>query len=178
MKRIFYIIGIFVIAFALVSCGEEKQAEKPKEDKGCEIAVIAEGPEAGDVTLSHTTWNSVRSFADEKEIAAHMYKPEEATQEKYMASIQQAIDDGAKLVVLPGSNFETTAYQAQSAYADVDFLLIDGVPHDESNTYATAANTICIIFAEEEAGYMAGYAAVKEGYGKLGFIGGQVIPEI
>ena len=178
MKRIFCIIGILVMVFSLAACGEEKQAEKPREDKGCEIAVIAESPDAGKVTLSNTTWRSVKSFADEKEIAAHMYKPEEATQEKYMASIQQAVDDGAKLVILPGGGFETTAYQAQSTYADVDFLLIDGVPHDESNTYATAANTICIIFAEEEAGYMAGYAAVKEGYDKLGFMGGQAIPEI
>ena len=179
MKRIFFIIVVLVITFSLAACGEDKQAEQqPKEEKGCEIAVIAEGPDVGNVTVSHTAWKSVRSFADENGIAAGMYEPEEATKEKYIAAIQQAVDDGAKLVVLPGAGFETTAYQAQSAYADVDFLLIDGVPHDENNTYATAANTIGIIFAEEEAGYMAGYAAVKEGYDKLGFMGGQVIPEI
>lgn len=56
--------------------------------------------------------------------------------------------------------------------------MIDGVPHDENNTYATAANMVSVVFAEEEAGYMAGYAAVKEGYTKLGFMGGQALPSV
>ena len=72
--------------------------------------------------------------------------------------------------MLPGSNFETAAYAAQSAYPDVDFLLIDGVPHDENGAYATASNMVSMVFARREAGYLAGYAAVREGYTKLGFL--------
>jgi len=37
---------------------------------------------------------------------------------------------------------------------------------------------VSMVFAEEEAGYLAGYAAVKEGYTKLGFLGGQEIPSV
>ena len=82
------------------------------------------------------------------------------------------------MIILPGANFETTAYAAQSAYPDVYFLIIDGVPHDGNDNYATSANTVSIIFAEEEAGYLAGYAAVKEGYKNLGFMGGQELPSV
>ena len=80
--------------------------------------------------------------------------------------------------MLAGSSLETAAYDAQKAYPDIKFLLVDGVPHDEKDNYSTAANTVSIVFAEEEAGYMAGYAAVKGGYTKLGFMGGQELPYV
>lgn len=177
MKRILCIIGILVLALALAAC-QEKKPEKTVEETGCEIAVIAEGPGEADISVTEATWKSVKAFTDEHELAAGKYEPEEASEEAYLKSIQQAVDDGAGFIVLPGRSFETTAYKAQTSYEDTDFLLIDGVPHDEKNNYATGANTVSVVFAEEEAGYLAGYAAVKEGYTKLGFVGGKEIPEI
>ena len=34
------------------------------------------------------------------------------------------------------------------------------------------------MFGEEQAGYLAGYAAVKDGYTKLGFLGGMAVPAV
>ena len=39
-------------------------------------------------------------------------------------------------------------------------------------------NVYCAIYQEELAGYMAGYAAVKLGYTKLGFLGGMAVPAV
>jgi basic membrane protein A len=50
-------------------------------------------------------------------------------------------------------------------YPDVKFVFVDGWAQGFDNVTA-------IIFQEEQAGYLAGYAAVKEGYTKLGFSGG------
>ena len=36
----------------------------------------------------------------------------------------------------------------------------------------------CVTFKEEEAGYLAGYAAVKDGFTKLGFLGGMAVPAV
>ena len=33
------------------------------------------------------------------------------------------------------------------------------------------ANTVSILYQEEQAGFLAGYAVVKDGYTKLGYIG-------
>ena len=54
------------------------------------------------------------------------------------------------------------------------------VKTDESGETRTAvaANTYCIRYAEEQAGFLAGYAAVFEGYTKLGFIGGMKVPAV
>jgi basic membrane protein A len=67
----------------------------------------------------------------------------------------------------------------QTAYPDVNFLLLDGEPHTaDYATYETTSNTYCILYKEEQAGYLAGYAAVKEGYTKLGFLGGMAVPAV
>ena len=39
-------------------------------------------------------------------------------------------------------------------------------------------NVYCAIYQEELSGYMAGYAAVKLGYTKLGFLGGMAVPAV
>lgn len=37
---------------------------------------------------------------------------------------------------------------------------------------------MAILFQEDEAGFLAGYAAVKDGYTKLGFMGGMAVPAV
>lgn len=58
-------------------------------------------------------------------------------------------------------------------------LLVDAVPHDEEREeLPIAKNVHCVLFHEEQAGYLAGYMAVWEGYRNLGFIGGREEPAV
>ena len=41
-----------------------------------------------------------------------------------------------------------------------------------------AKNVVCVTFSEEQAGFLAGYAAVKDGYTKLGYLGGMAVPAV
>lgn len=159
----------------LCACGG---SEKPEEPKEYEIAMIADSSKIEDGSFTQCAWESVEAFASANALTANCFKPEESTKEAYMAAIENAINKKAKMIVLAGSNFETTAYSAQSEYPEVCFLLIDGVPHNSDDKYKTESNTIGVIFAEEQAGYLAGYAAVKEGYKKLGFMGGKSLPPV
>lgn len=95
--------------------------------------------------------------------------------------MEQAIKDGAKVVVTPGFLFEEPVYKVQDQYPDVKFILIDGNPNDAvqpNPTYKTADNTVGVLFSEEQVGYLAGYAAVKDGYTNLGFMGGMAVPAV
>lgn len=178
MKRM--VISILTAALLIVSmasCGQ-KQDSGSNSDVTCDVAMIAEDKKTDDTSFTQTAWKSVERFADEKGITAKLYKPDDVSEEAYLSAVKKAADDGAGMIVMAGSGFAQTVYSAQSTYPDTDFLLIDGVPHDDRSNYATAVNTVSVIFAEEEAGYMAGYAAVKDGYRKMGFIGGQALPEI
>ena len=74
---------------------------------------------------------------------------------------------------------EAPVYDAQYQYPEIKFLLIDGEPHSgDFSTYALAENTCAISFAEEQAGFLAGYAAVKNGYTLLGFLGRMPVPPV
>ena len=64
-------------------------------------------------------------------------------------------------------------------YPDVKFILIDGEPHSaDYSEYRTNENVAPILYAEQQAGYLAGYAAVKAGYTKMGFMGGMAVPAV
>ena len=58
-----------------------------------------------------------------------------------------------------------------------EFLALDVSAGDLGDT-APAANTALITYKEEQAGYLAGYAAVYDGYKELGFLGGMAVPAV
>ena len=68
-------------------------------------------------------------------------------------------------------------YVAQDTWPDLKFVLLDGVPSSNGDT-KIGENTVGIQYAEEQAGFLAGYAAVVEGYKKLGFMGGVATPAV
>lgn len=54
---------------------------------------------------------------------------------------------------------------------NVKFIFIDGWPLTDASGNALA-NVTAVSYKEQESGFLAGYAAVAEGYTKLGFMGG------
>ena len=58
-------------------------------------------------------------------------------------------------------------------YPEVKFIALD-----VELTAGTYNNVYSAIYQEELSGYMAGYAAVKMGYTKLGFLGGMAVPAV
>ena len=75
--------------------------------------------------------------------------------------------------------FEVAVYEAQTKYPDVKFILLDGTPHTaDYSTFETKENVASILYSEEQSGYLAGNAAVKDGMTKLGFMGGMAAPAV
>lgn len=106
-------------------------------------------------------------------------KPEEASDAGYLAAIKLAVEGGSNVIVTPGFLFEVPIYEAQTLYPEVKFILLDGAPRTaDYSDYKTADNVASIMYAEEESGYLAGYAAVMDGMTKLGFMGGMAVPAV
>ena len=59
----------------------------------------------------------------------------------------------------------------------MQFLALD-VSASDLGDKAPTANTALITYKEEQAGYLAGYAAVYDGYKELGFLGGMEVPAV
>ncbi|MGI5972388.1 MAG: BMP family lipoprotein [Oscillospiraceae bacterium] len=180
------------MALALAACGggaKETPApsEAPAESAAAEsaasgeatIAMITDKGDINDKSFNQGTWEGIQAYCEANGKECKYYKPVEATTDAYTAMIEQAINDGHKIIVTPGFLFEEPIYNVQDKYPDVSFILIDGNPHNaDYSDYKTADNTVGILFSEEQVGYLAGYAAVKDGYTKLGFLGGQAVPAV
>lgn len=148
------------------------------EDTTYEIALITDVGTIDDKSFNQGSWEGIVQYANEEGKTYKYYQPTEATVDTLLTNIELAIDNGAKIVVCPGFNFEVAIYKAQEMYPDTTFILLDGEPHDAEYNYKTSSNVLPILFEEQEAGYLAGYAAVKDGYTKLGFMGGMAVPAV
>lgn len=174
MKRILLILMMLFVIMTMAACG----ADSSQKSGEAEIAMIADNSIEEKGTLVYHTWESVESFAGSNALSSKYYIVDKEEKEAYLTTIEKAVNNKAKIIIMAGSDFETAVFNAQSLYPEVYFLLIDGIPHDSGGKYGASSNTIGVIFAEEQAGYMAGYAVVKDGYGKLGFMGGEPSPAV
>ncbi len=144
-----------------------------------DIILITDKGNIDDKSFNQGAWEGVVEYAKANNITHKYIKPEEASDAGYLAAIDLAVESGAKIVVTPGYLFEVAVYEAQKNYPDVKFILLDGAPHTaDYATSETKANVASVMYAEEESGYLAGYAAVKDGYRKLGFMGGMAVPAV
>ena len=82
------------------------------------------------------------------------------------------------MIVCPGYLFSEAIYEAQTMYPDTNFIMIDASPQDANGEEKVSDNTYAVYYAEEQAGFLAGYAAVKDGNKKLGFMGGVALPAV
>ncbi|MDF2948782.1 MAG: tmpC [Sedimentibacter sp.] len=155
----------------------ETPAEEPK-DGTFEIALITDVGTIDDKSFNQGAWEGVVAYAKEAGKTYKYYKPAEKSDDAYLTSIDLAVKAGAKIIVCPGFLFEVPVFNAQDKYPEVNFIILDGNPHAGDYNPVVKENTLSIFYAEEEAGFLAGYAAVKDGYKKLGFMGGMAVPAV
>ena len=139
-----------------------------------EIAFVTDVGQLKDKSFNQGTWEGVKRYASENGKTYKYYQPangDQATDADRYNAMKAAVDAGAKIVVAAGFMQETALKQAASEFADVKFVFIDGYPISDAEGN-NLTNVAPISFQEEQSGYLAGYAAVKEGYTKLGFTGG------
>ena len=173
MKKFLVLIIFAVIIIFALSCGNEKKSS------GYELALITDVGTIDDRSFNQGSWEGLKKYAEEKGITHKYYQPTEKTTDAYIDSIDLAVAAGAKIVVTPGFLFEPAIYKAQDIHPEVNFVLLDGSPQDGNyQDFRIEKNVYSVFYAEEEAGFLAGYGAVKEGYTNLGFMGGMAVPAV
>ena len=201
MKKILALLLVLVMALSLVACGGEKPAEtKAPEAAGSEykVAMVTDYGDITDQSFNQTTWEAVVKFGEDNGVETKYYKPTSNDTAGRVASVELAIAEGYNVIVMPGYAFGGTVAEVSGNYPEVKFIALDvakgdlleggvalkGEAYDYNpdnwnlTDYVYMDNVYCAIYQEELAGYMAGYAAVKLGYTKLGFLGGMAVPAV
>lgn len=195
MKKLISIIlavAMTLCCFALVGCGKTENKTDSK------VAMITDYGDITDESFNQTTWEACKAFCEENNIPVQYFKPAFNTTTDRVAMIESAIDQGYNVIVMPGYAFGAAIVEAAPKYKDVKFFALDvakgdlleagvgakGEKYDyepdnwKFEDYVDMSNVYCAIYQEELSGYMAGYAAVKLGYTKLGFLGGMAVPAV
>ena len=201
MKKLLALLLSLAMVFALVACGnsgnnsgnsnndstnnsdDSSSAANPadaisdemtSEDGKYEIAFVTDVGQLKDKSFNQGTYDGVKLYAAANGLSYKYYQPangDQATDDDRYDAMKAAVEAGAEVVVCAGYLQEAALRRAAIEFPEVPFVFIDGYPltDDEGNTLANVAG---IAFQEEQAGYLAGYAAVKDGFTKLGFSGG------
>ena len=162
------------------------------------VAMVTDYGDITDQSFNQTTWEAVVAFGKDNNVETKYYKPTSNDTAGRVASVELAIAEGYNVIVMPGYAFGGTIAEVSANYPDVKFIALDvakgdlleagvankGESYDYNpdnwnlEDYVDMSNVYCAIYQEELCGYMAGYAAVKLGYTKLGFLGGMAVPAV
>lgn len=184
MKKFLALLLALVMALSLVACGGQNAPadgtgagtvnpdsiadEMTSDDGKYEIAFVTDVGQLKDKSFNQGTYDGVKLFASANEKSYKYYQPAngaEATDDDRYDAMKAAVENGAKVVVCAGFMQGNALAKAAAEFTDVMFVFIDGWSLGMDNVAG-------IVFHEEQCGYLAGYAAVMEGYTKLGFCGG------
>ena len=120
----------------------------------------------------------VTDYGDITDQSFNYFKPATNSDEDRISMIEKAVDEGYTVIVMPGYAFAPAIEKTAGEYPDVTFIALDVSAGDFSADYKLPSNLYSAVYQEELCGYMAGYAAVKLGYTKLGFLGGMAVPAV
>lgn len=178
MKKLFALVVTLVLAFTFIGCTPTEEntgfdydaiPDTMESTNGeYQIAFVTDIGQLKDKSFNQGTWEGVKRFASENSKSYKYYQPANgntATDTDRYDAMAAAANAGAEIIVCAGFMQFTALNQAATEFTDVKFVFIDGWNFGKANVTA-------IVFKEEQSGYLAGYAAVMEGYTKLGFTGG------
>ena len=171
MKKILAIAVALVMIFALAACAGGAGGDKFR------LALITDYGTIDDGSFNQGSWEGLVAYAEEHNVTHQYIQPPEVSDAAYIDAIDLAIKGGAELIVTPGFLFSAAIYEAQSTFPNTKFVLIDSLPDGGSGSHV-ADNTVSVLYAEQQSGFLAGYAAVIDGYRSLGFIGGVAVPPV
>lgn len=187
-KFLALLLAVVMVLFTFAACGGDKTPDANNGDDAnktvnydaisdtCEsadgkyeLAFVTDVGQLKDKSFNQGTWEGLKKFASDNGKTYKYYQPangDKATDDDRYDAMKAAVDAGAKVVVCAGFLQGTALAKAAAEFTEAKFVFIDG------SAIEGAKNVAAIDFQEEQSGYLAGYAAVKEGYTKLGFSGG------
>ena len=172
-KFLSMLLALTLVLFAFTAFAETVNPDDIEdtmtaEDGKYELAFVTDVGQLKDKSFNQGTWNGVKAYAAANGLSYKYYQPangDQATDDDRYDAMKAACEGGAKVVVCAGFLQEAALRKAAETYPDTKFVFVDGYPLDLENVAPIA-------FKEEQSGYLAGYAIVKDGFTKLGFMGG------
>ncbi len=125
------------------------------------VAVVGDdtSPSAG--TLDGDVWTAVSEYCKAQNVDC-----------TYTTDAGAALQNGYDTIITVGFMASDAVSLLQTQYPDARFICLDSsLESQEDNVY-------CVLYQTRQAGFMAGYAAVRMGFRSLGFLGGAAVTDV
>jgi basic membrane protein A and related proteins len=191
ISKVLFVAASACILSGIVSCNK---VVDDGSNSNYKVAMITDYGDITDQSFNQATYEGCKEWCEENKIDFTYKKPAGNTTADRVESVDAAIEAGYNVIVMPGYAFAGTIEEVADANKDIKFIALDvakgdllaahfsDYDYDPDNTkwagYKLPSNVYCAVYQEELCGYMAGYAAVKEGYTKLAFLGGMSVPAV
>ena len=199
MKKILSLLMILALTLSMAACGGTVNTDYTGSgDSLYNIAMVTGYGDITDQSFNQTTWEAIEAFAADYNSDVQYFMPSSDDDAARVAAAERAIANGYDVIVLPGYIHGATVVELSETYPETKFIALDigagdllstavarkgetydYIPENWNLTdYVYLNNVYCAVYQEEISGYMAGYAAVKLGYTKLGYLGGMAVPAV
>lgn len=134
------------------------------------VLLIADYSGIEDQSFNYSAWQGVERLKKERGMDSGCIVPKPS--ESYDFVLRQAAEKKPSIIWATGFNFKKPLEQVAADYPQQLFAIIDGVCAENKQS-----KIISIVFRQEEAAFLAGYAAVmKSESGKIAIILGEDVP--
>lgn len=153
------------LSFAAAGCSQGRKLQ---------IALVTDGGTIRDRTYNQGAWEGISAASEALGFTPKSVQPGldgKSATDAYLERIDALYQEGYRIFVLPGLLFTEALELAQEKYEDCRFIAVDFVPA------TVGPNTVCLSFADEQAAFLAGFAAALElKEGAFGGIFGMALP--
>lgn len=192
-KLIFKVFAVLAVCISLSACGPLKKVTDA--DGPIRVACIVDTVGINDRGFNQVAYEASKDYCEKSGFPFTYYVLEKNTPYAKRSLVDAAVASGYNVVIFTGNNFSDCAAESSRKYPDVKFICLDisadtilsGVlgpaydgdaSHYDLTEYCDPGSMYRVTYSEHIPGYMAGYAAVKLGYEKLGFLGGVEVPAV
>lgn len=178
LLTLFVVSLVSVTALAAI-CSSSLDKRGSTKGYGAELAlVIPSSASIDDKSFNQAQWEGIVQYAQDNNKTVKYYQSKDDSDEALIDAVALAVKGNAKIVVLSSNSFSIPLYKTQEKYPDVHFILTDSIPYSADGEEKIAPNTLCLFVDELQSGFLAGYAAVMDGYRNLGAVGGVAMSSV
>ena len=191
MKKIISLLLVLILMAALFTgCADRGEAAgtapettapetaAPPVDPNMKVALITEYAGVDDRAYNQEVYETAKAWCEKNGVDFTWYQPTGDSTEERVQKIRQAVKEGYTVLLLPGYAFADAIAETIENYPDVTYVAMDVSEYDLQSAkgyfdepgWEYPANLYACVYREEIGGYLAGYAAVKLGCRKLGFL--------
>ena len=162
MKKFLVLLLAALMVFSFAACGGGGGGDEAAADDSMKVAMVTDYGDITDQSFNQTTYEACKAFCEANGVDFTYKKPASDADADRVSSIEEAIEEGYNVIVMPGYAFANAIYEVAPLYPDTKFVALD-VSEGDLTAYGErefdGPNVYSAVYQEELAGQQLRWAS-------------------